>query len=285
MIHDHRPCDLGEGAFWHPMRREFFWFDIVNRKLRSTDANGPQEWDFPEMVSAMAYVAYYVVLIAGEQNIFLYALDDRTMMPICKLEADIFENRSNDGKTDRQGGFWIGTMAKDPADRKGKGAIYRLYKGEVRKLYPGIAIPNAICFAPDGKTGYFADTAEQTVWKVALDADGWPAGEREVYLNFKGTDIYPDGATIDAEGRFWNAQWGAGRVACYSPAGEYLREIKVDAPHTSCPAFGGENMDTLYVTTALQEMTPEARAAHPESGKVFAFEGVARGLEEPKFLA
>jgi sugar lactone lactonase YvrE len=74
-------------------------------------------------------------------------------------------------------------------------------------------------------------------------------------------------------------------VACYSPAGEFLREVKVDAPHTSCPAFGGENMDTLYVTTALQEMTPEARAAYPDAGKVFAFEGVAKGLEEPKFLA
>ncbi len=283
MIYDDRVAELGEGAFWHPSRREFFWFDILNGKLMSQDVSGPHEWELPEMVSAAAYVAYYVILIAGEQNIFLYGLDTREIMPICKLDKGNFDNRSNDGKTDRQGGFWIGTMGKDPANRKGKGAIYRLYKGSVRKIYPDISIPNAICFSPDGTIAYFADTMEQTVWKVALDADGWPAGEREVYLDFKGTEIYPDGATIDAAGNFWNAQWGAGRVACYSAAGEYLREVKVDAPHTSCPSFGGENMDTLFVTTALEEMTPQARAAYPNAGKVFAFEGIAKGLEEPKF--
>lgn len=285
MIYDDRRCELGEGAFWHPSRREFFWFDILNAKLLSRDVDGPKEWDFAEMVSAAAYVAYYVVLIAAEQNIFLYALDTKDLMPICKLEPGNTENRSNDGKADRQGGFWIGTMGKDPANRKGKGAIYRLYKGAVRKLYPEISIPNAICFSPDGTIAYFADTAEQTVWKVALDAEGWPVGEREVYLDFKGTDIYPDGATIDAEGNFWNAHWGLGRVACYSPAGEFLREIKVDAPNTSCPAFGGETLDTLYVTTAMEGMSLEERAAHPNSGKVFVFEGVAKGLEEPKFMA
>jgi sugar lactone lactonase YvrE len=125
----------------------------------------------------------------------------------------------------------------------------------------------------------------QLVWKVALDGDGWPAGEREVFLDFTGTEIFPDGATIDAEGNFWNAQWGAGRVACYSAAGEYLREVKVDAPHTSCPAFGGPGLTTLFVTTALQDMTEAERAAHPDAGKVFAFEGVGVGLEEPKFLS
>lgn len=282
---DSRPCELGEGALWHPERGQLLWFDILDSRLMSRKGDEALSWKFPQMVSAAAWVADDVILVAGERSLMLYALDAQEAMPLIELEADQPENRSNDGRADRQGGFWIGTMAKDGAHRKGKGAIYRLYKGEVRKLFPGISIPNAICFAPDGKTAYFADTMEQTVWQVGLDEAGWPRGEPAVFLDFKGTEIYPDGATIDAEGNFWNAQWGASRVACYSPAGEFLRAVTFDAPHTSCPAFGGPDMTTLFVTTALEEMSPEARAAHPHAGKVFAMENVAKGLAEPRFLA
>lgn len=284
MIFDDRICDLGEGILWHPSQGRPYWFDILNRKLRSVDGNGPREWDFPGMVSAMGVVGYFIAIVAAEDGIYLMSLEEGNTELLIPLEADKPENRSNDGKVDRQGGFWIGTMAKG-GDRKGKGAIYRLWKGQVRKLYDGISIPNAICFSPDGGTAYFADTMAQVVWKVALDADGWPAAEREVFLDFSGTDIFPDGATVDAEGNFWNAQWGAGRVACYAPDGTFLKEVKVDAPHTSCCAFGGPGLATLYVTTAREEMSEEDLARYPDSGKVFAFEGVGVGLDEPKFLA
>ena len=282
-IHDTRVCELGEGALWHPLRRQLFWFDILNGQLLTLNVDQPKVWKLPEMVSAAAWVAYDVLLIAGERDLFLFQLETEEILPLCELEADKPENRSNDGRADRQGGFWIGTMGKDSATRKGKGAIYRFYKGERRTLFSEISIPNAICFAPDGLTAYFADTMAQMVWKVALDADGWPVAEREVFLNFQGTDIYPDGATIDAEGRFWNAQWGSSRVACYSAAGEYLSEVKFDAPHTSCPAFGGDNLDVLFCTTALEEMSPEARAAHPHAGKTFEVVAAGKGLPEPRF--
>lgn len=285
MIFDDRICELGEGAFWHPVRQQFFWFDILNRQLLSQDSTGPRVWDFPEMVSAMAWVDDEVLLIAGAKDVFLFDLETESMRTIAPLEFTKPDNRSNDGRADRQGGFWIGTMGKDPDDRQGKGAIYRLYKGEGRKIFPEISIPNAICFAPDGTLAYFADTMEQIVWSVALDADGWPVGERSVFLDFTGTDIFPDGATVDADGNFWNAQWGGSRVACYSPTGEFLREVKFDAPHTSCPAFGGPDLTRLFCTTALEGMSPEARARSPNAGKVFSVEGVAKGLPEPRFLA
>ncbi|MCW1919307.1 SMP-30/gluconolactonase/LRE family protein [Rhodobacter sp. KR11] len=283
MIYDDRINTLGEGIIWHPSQLRPFWFDILGRKLRSVDGNGPREWDFPGMVSAMGAVGYYISIVAAEDGVYLMSLETGETELLVPIEADRPDMRSNDGKVDRQGGFWIGTMAK-AGDRQGKGAIYRLYKGDTRKIYDGVSIPNAICFAPDGRTGYFADTMAQTVWKVALDEAGWPCAEREVFLDFTGTEIYPDGATIDAAGNFWNAQWGSARVACYSAAGEFLREIKVDAPHTSCCAFGGPGMATLYVTTALEDMSPEALAQYPDAGKVFAFEGVGEGLDEPKFL-
>ncbi|MDX5350247.1 MAG: SMP-30/gluconolactonase/LRE family protein, partial [Paracoccaceae bacterium] len=184
---------------------------------------------------------------------------------------------------DRQGGFWFGTMGKSA--EKGAGAIWRWYRGEVRQLFNGISIPNSICFTPDGRAAHFSDTASGQVMKVALDAQGWPRAEAEVWLDLDRAGLNPDGAVIDAEGRFWNAQWGAGRVAAYGPDGAFLQAVETpDALQSSCPAFGGPEMSTLFVTTALEHMDAEARAKHPASGQVFAFPNVARGLPEPQVL-
>ncbi|MEO8242567.1 MAG: SMP-30/gluconolactonase/LRE family protein [bacterium] len=283
-IYDARICDLGEGPFWHPTRHQFFWFDIVGQKLLSNDRDGAKLWRFPEMVSACGWVSNDVLLIAGERDLFLFDLETEEIEVLCDLEADQPGNRSNDGRADPQGGFWIGTMGKDGATRLGKGAIYRYYKGELRKLYPHISIPNGICFTPDGSHGYFADTAQQKVWKVALDPEGWPKADPEVFLDLTGPGLEPDGAVVDADGNYCNAQWGASRVAVYSPAGDYLREIRFAAPHTSCPAFGGPDLATLFCTTALEGMSPEARAAAPDAGKTFAASGAGHGRPEPRVL-
>jgi sugar lactone lactonase YvrE len=283
-IHDPRACHLGEGAFWHPLRRQFFWFDIVNGHLLSQDRSGPRLWKFPEMVSAAGWVSEDVLLIAGERDLFLFDLETEEVQSLVALEADKPRNRSNDGRADRQGGFWIGTMAKAPAERKGAGAIYRFTKGELRLLFPGISIPNAICFSPDGTTAYFADTMARTIWSVALDENGWPTGDRQVFRDFTGTGIYPDGAVTDAAGNLWNAQWGASRVAAYAPDGTFLREVPVGAAHSSCPCFGGPDLTTLFCTTALEEMTKAAIAAAPDAGKVFVTPDVAKGLPEPQVL-
>ena len=283
-LHDPRACLLGEGAFWHPLRRQFFWCDIVNGHLLSQDRSGPRLWKFPEMVSAAGWVSEDVLLIAGERDLFLFDLETEEVESLIELEADKPHNRSNDGRADRQGGFWIGTMAKGPSEREGAGAIYRLYRGELRLMFPGISIPNAICFAPDGKLAYFADTAAQMIWQVALDEAGWPRGDRQVFVDFTATDLFPDGAVTDAAGNVWNAQWGASRVAAYAPDGSFLREIAVGAPHASCPAFGGPDLTTLFCTTALEGMTGVAIAACPDAGKVFVTEGVAKGLPEPQVL-
>ncbi len=284
MIHDSRICELGEGAFWHPTRRQFFWFDILGKRLLSQDRDGPREWRFPEMVSAAAWVDETVLLIAGERDLFLFDLDSEEIETLVELEADRRETRSNDGRADRQGGFWIGTMRKDGDKHPGQGAIYRFYRGELRLLFPGITIPNSICFAPDGKTAYFSDTVTQRIRKVALDAQGWPQGTPETFVDLSAEGLYPDGAVTDAEGNVWNAQWGAARVACYSPQGQFLRAVAMGAPQTSCPGFGGPDLTTLFCTTAREHMSPEAIAAAPLSGQTFVVPGVARGLPEPRVV-
>jgi sugar lactone lactonase YvrE len=282
MIFDDRRCELGEGPLWHPTRQQLFWFDILNQKMLSQDRDGPREWRFPEIVSAAGWVSDDVLMIAGERDLFLFDVETEEVEPVCLLEADNPRNRPNDGRADPQGGFWIGTMGKK--HEAGAGSIYRFYRGELRRLYPGITIPNATCFAPDGKSACFADTPTGKVMRVGLDAQGWPVGQPEVYLDLKTEGLNPDGAVIDAAGVMWLAQWGAARVAAYAPDGTFLRAVGFDAPHTSCPAFGGPNLTALLCTTAQEGMDTAARAAHPNSGKTFVAEGVAKGQKEHQVI-
>lgn len=282
MIFDPRPCELGEGALWHPARGQLFWFDILGQSLLSQDRDGPQRWRFPERVSAAGWVSRDVLLIAGERDLFLFDLTSEEIEPLVELEADMPQNRSNDGRADPQGGFWIGTMGKQA--QPGAGAIYRFYKGELRRLFNGISIPNAISFPPGGQVAHFADTVTGQVMRVALDAEGWPRGTPEVFIDLRAEGLNPDGAVVDAAGVLWLAQWGAGRVAAYAPDGSFVRAVSFDAPHTSCPAFGGAGGRTLFCTTALEGMDAAARSANPHAGKVFVAEDVAQGQREHQVL-
>ena len=277
MIYDSRACELGEGPLWHPLREQLFWFDILNRTLHSQT----QSWAFPEVVSAAGWISEHELLIASESGLSRFNLVTGESVQVA--QAGTSATRSNDGRADRQGGFWFGTMGKTA--QKAAGAIWRWHRGELRQLFPGITIPNSICFTPDGSAAHFSDTAAGLVMKVELDPEGWPLGKPQVWLDLDRAGLNPDGAVIDAEGRFWNAQWGAGRVAVYAPDGSFLQAIETPgAPQSSCPAFGSADLSTLFVTTALEHMDAEARARHPASGQVFAFPNVAKGLPEPQVI-
>lgn len=281
-IFDARPCSLGEGLLWHPQREQMFWFDIIGQKLLSQHKGQALQWRFPELVSAAAWVSRDVLLIAGERDLFLFDLETEEIEPLVELESGNRQTRSNDGRADPQGGFWIGTMGKNA--QAGAGAIYRFYKGELRCLFNQITISNSICFSPDGRTAHFSDTVTGRVMRVALDAEGWPKTTPETYLDFSVGGLNPDGAVVDANGNLWLAQWGSARVAAYSPQGDLLQTVSFDAPHTSCPAFGGPDLTTLFCTTALQGMTPDHRLSYPDAGKVFAATGIAKGQYEHRFI-
>ncbi len=277
-VFDDRRCELGEGVLWHPKRGQLLWFDILGRRLLSTGVDGPQEWHFAHLVSAAGWLSADEVLIASEVALFRFNLATGTRTDVVALEADTAVTRSNDGRADPYGGFWIGTMGKRA--EKGAGAIWRYYRGTLRRLYSGITIPNAISFPPGGQVAHFADTVTGRVMRVSLDADGWPRGEPEVYLDLAADGLNPDGAVCDAVGRLWLAEWGSSRVTCYAPDGTAVTTVGFDAPHTSCPAFGGDGMSTLFCTTALEGMNATARAAHPRAGMTFAAPGVAQGVAE-----
>ncbi|MDJ0827304.1 MAG: SMP-30/gluconolactonase/LRE family protein [Rhodobacter sp.] len=279
---DDRRCELGEGPLWHPVRQQLFWFDILGRRLLTREGDAARDWRFEEIVSAAGWTGRDTLLIASETRLFQFDLETGVQDTIAPLEADRPMTRSNDGRADPQGGFWIGTMGKGA--EKHAGAIYRYYRGELRRLYPDVTIPNSICFAPDGTRAYFADTFSRRIMTQPLDAEGWPDGTPQVFLDLRADGLNPDGSVTDAEGNLWNAQWGASRVAGYSPDGEFLNAFDFPARHTSCPAFGGLDLTTLYCTTAQELLSPEILAAEPLNGQTFAVETGHKGWPEPRVI-
>ncbi|MFE3836090.1 SMP-30/gluconolactonase/LRE family protein [Pseudogemmobacter sonorensis] len=281
-VHDPRPCELGEGALWHPLLRQLFWFDIEGHALLWQEAGGPRHHAFPGPVSAAGWIDEGSLLVASDRALLRLDLASGHSEDLVALEADNPLTRSNDGRADPHGGFWIGTMGR--AGEAGAGALYRYAGGELRKLRDGLTTPNALCFSPDGAWGYHADTRQRHIWRWRLDGSGWPCEAPEPFLDFMAEGLRPDGAVTDAQGNLWIAQWGAARVACHAPDGRFLRALHLPTAHGSCPCFGGADLRDLFVTTARQKLSQEQLAEQPLAGQVFRFAGVGRGRPEPRVI-
>lgn len=278
-VYDTRACELGEGAFWHPERGQLFWCDIHGQRLLSQNREGGAlEWRFGEKVSAVGWIDRDTLLIATETGLRRFDIASGEHELLVPLEAGDSDTRSNDGRADPFGGFWIGTMGKGA--QAGRGAIWRFYRGALERLYAGITIPNAICFSPDGKLAYFADTPTGRIMAQPLDAEGWPEDRPRLFLDLKPQGLNPDGAVVDADGALWNAQWGAGRVARYLPDGRLDRTVAVGGRNASCPAFGGEDLTRLFVTTAREGI----KRPDPAQGLTYAVETGIRGQPEHRVL-
>lgn len=280
-IFDRRRCELGEGAFWHPQRQQFFWFDIVSNVLLSQEGGKPLTWAFEENVSAAGWLSADELLIAGETGLQSLHLVSGKREPVAAFPQNPIL-RSNDGRADPYGGFWIGTMGK--RSEQEAGAIWRYWRGEFRMIYEGISIPNAICFDAERSLAYFSDTRLKKIWHVRLDTEGWPSDEPELFVDLTGAPHSPDGAVIDAQGNLWNAQWGGRRVACYAPDGQEIAAEYFEATRISCPAFGGTDMQSLFATSACQGMSAEAREAEPLAGMTFERKTTFRGVAEPRVI-
>ncbi|MGJ8628429.1 MAG: SMP-30/gluconolactonase/LRE family protein [Sulfitobacter sp.] len=276
---DTHQCQLGEGPLWHPTLKAFFWFDINGKTLFSRSGETVRSYAFEEHFSAAGWVDDNTLIIASETALWRFDIATGTHTPLTALEADNPVTRSNDGRADPWGGFWIGTMGRSVEPQAG--AIYRYYRGELRKVVADITISNAICFAPDRSHAYYTDTPTKQIMRVALDAaTGWPKGDPVVFIDLNADGLNPDGAVTDAAGNIWVACWGASQVVCYGPDGTALRQIDVAAVHTTCPAFGGADLRDLYVTSATQGLDNPSS----QDGMTFCIKDVAQGLPEPQVI-
>lgn len=276
-VFDNRPCKLGEGPLWHPQRQQLFWFDILSKQLLTQVDGTPHHWQFDEYVSAAGWIDINTLLLASETGLHCFDINSGDMHMLCEIEADNPVTRSNDGRADPWGGFWIGTMGKNAEPKAG--SIYRYYRGDLKQVATGITISNAICFSPDRLNAYYCDTKTTRIVKVALNPQtGWPEGEAQTYVDLSPQGLNPDGAVVDADGCLWNAQWGAGRVARYDPSGAFLSAVNVGGTQASCPAFGGADLKTLFITTARDGLNGEG------DGLTYAIQTKTQGQAEHQVI-
>ncbi len=196
-------CELGEGPFWHPLQERLFWFDILNKTLFSATAGGimADRFTFDATVSAAGVIDADNLAIAAIQGIYKLQISTDTREIITPLDPENTTTRTNDGRVNQAGGFWIGTMGLKSPGSIAAGALYQVRAGAVNKLLPDQYIPNSTCFSPDGKTAYYADTVSGIIRKVAIDPQtGLPNGSWQTFVDKGVIAGDPDGAVVDTEG-------------------------------------------------------------------------------------
>jgi sugar lactone lactonase YvrE len=271
---------LGEGPIWDPATKRLYWFDIKQSRLHWGDtATGESGfWPLPTRASAAVIRAGGGLLLATERGLEDFDLTTGELSLRWKLTAEP-GMRSNDGKIDVAGRFWWGTMDDHHGERPG--VLYRYDPdGSCTQVVGDIHIVNTVSCSPDGLSYYLADSRRGVIWAYDMDEAGNLSNRRDFARPDKGA---PDGSAVDAEGYLWNAQWGAWRIVRYAPDGSVDRIVEMPVEQPSSCAFGGPDMTTLYVTTAREDLSPDALAKQPLAGSVLAFETGVKGLVLPVF--
>ena len=279
-------CILGESPIWSVAEQALYWVDVLNPSIHRFDpATGAHDRWLVETEIGSIGLASGNRLVAGLRMGFaLYDLGSSKLEIIDDPEGHGRQNinRLNDGKVDRAGRFWCGSM-QDPG-REPVGTLYRMDTDRsVHAMADGIRVPNALCWSPDDRTMYFADTYAECIWAYNYDLATGAIENRRVFAEAGEGPGRQDGATVDSEGFVWNAHIFAGRVVRYDPHGRIEREIAVPTLQATSCAFGGRDLDILYITTASMRMSRDELAADPLAGSLFAVETGVRGLPEPRF--
>lgn len=284
---------LGEGAFWCPVEQAVYWLDIAmpSALQRFTPADGRHDrWPMPEMISAMAKRRDGTLLVASQSGLNIFDPKQPDLRGVANPEAAQPGNRSNDGAPDAKGRFWLGTMQNNlgpkaeeiPITQK-SGALWRIEPDlSASAVVTGLGITNGIAWSPDNRTLYVIDTMEQTIFAYDFNLDTGTVGNKRVFNDVKDLG-YADGSCIDAEGYLWNARWEGSAVVRIAPSGKIDAVVPIPATRVTSCAFGGPELDTLYVTTSRLGLDAETLERYPQQGGLFALKPGVKGLPRPQF--
>jgi sugar lactone lactonase YvrE len=262
---------LGEGALWSYRDEKLYWIDIEACAFHIYDPVANTD----KIFSTVAKVGTVVPLDAG--NVLLALQNGIHEMDIKTGECTLITNpisdpniRFNDGKCDSAGRLWVGTV--DRYEKKGASVLYRIDKDKTTQvMLTNVTISNGIVWSLDNRTMYYIDTPTRCVQAFDYDNRSGNISNGKIAIRINNQSGYPDGMTIDAEGKLWIALWGGGCVSRYDPnSGECICTIKVPAPNTTSCAFGGKDLKTLYITTARQSLHKDELKQYPLSGNLFS---------------
>ena len=273
---------LGEGTFWDVAGQALWWIDIFDKALfRYDPVSGEQvRFDTPEDPGCLATRAGGGLVLSMTSGFFFFDPVTKRFEAIVDPEADIAATRFNDGRTDRQGRFWSGSMVIDAAAEPRKiAALYRLDADRsCHRLLGDLGCANGLAWSPDGRTMYHSDSHTSLIRAWDFDTASGTIENCRVFTDLASMNGLADGATIDAEGCYWVTIPFQGKVLRFDPAGALMRTIQLPCDIPTCCEFGGRDLDVLYVTSAALHRTPQELADQPLAGALFAIDAGVRGL-------
>lgn len=281
-------CILGEGPVWD-FRTGILWLtDIQRSELLALDweSRDLERYALPERLGSFGLTERSGRFVCAFASGFaLHEPKNGATRWLHRTTPESSGIRMNDGRVDRQGRFWAGSMVEDENVAPARhGALYRLDRADGSapiRLIEGVSISNSVCFSPAGETLYFADSPSREIVRYDLLKDGSIANRR-VFASLA-DNANPDGSDVDAEGRVWNAEWGSGRVTAYEPDGSIFARLELPVSQATCVAFGGRELDMLFVTSAREGLSAAGLESQPHAGDVLVYRTRVRGLPAPLF--
>ena len=273
-------CELGEGPVWADGA---LWFvDIKKRKVHRCDADGGarRSWNTPEQIGFLLPAEGGGFVAGLQSGLHRFDPESGQFDLAAEVEPERPGNRLNDGVVDPSGRLWFGTM--DDGEKAPTGSFYSYRRGELRHSgLRDIAITNGPALSPDGRILYWVDTVGQTIHACDVASDG-TLGESRLFATLGPKEGFPDGPTVDAEGCVWISLYWGWEARRYSAEGELIERVAFPVSNITKIAFGGEDLRTVYATTARQGIKPDALARQPDAGALFAFEVDVPGLPSPR---
>lgn len=280
----------GESPVWVPEQQALYGVDIPAKRIWCwrADTQSTRSWALPEMVGCIAHVEDNEWVAGMETGVFRVTLNDDGTATTLLLSAASHAAptmRFNDGRCDRQGRFLAGTMFLNMGAAHAVGAVSSFNgSGENRVLLEHLIVPNGMAFSPNGATMYLSDShsSSQLIWAFDYDITTGTPSNKRVFVDMNAQPGRPDGAAVDADGCYWICGNDAGLIHRFTPAGKLDRSLAVPVKKPAMCAFGGVNLDTLFVTSIRPSGVD--LSDQPLAGGVFALNPGVRGISEPKFL-
>ncbi len=274
---------LGEGPIWHAATKSVYFVDIKGHKIHrcSEDGSVRRSYDTPLQTGFIVPLAGGGFVVGMEDGLYRFNEETGALTLLRSVEKDVPSNRFNDGFVDAQGCLWFGSM--DDGESEPSGALYRVGgSSEVRTFDRDYIITNGPAVSPDGKTLYHTDTLKKLVYAFDLLGDGSLANKR-VFVEITAGG-HPDGMAVDTLGRVWIGIFGGKRISRYAPNGEHIDDIAFPCSNITKLAFGGDDLCTVYATTAWKGLSDAQRALEPQAGGLFTFRSDTPGLAQHEFL-
>jgi len=277
-------AQLGEGPMWSADEHALWFVDIKSKHIhRFDEKTGVQKtWNTPEF-SAFIFPSSNNRFICGlKSGLYEFDPSGNQFTLRVRVDAEHKHNRLNDGYIDAKGRLWFGTM--DNTERNPTGSLYCFTDSQIKRLDTNYVVTNGPAMSPDGNTLYHIDSQQQLVYAFDVDVRGMLSNKR-VFVKIEESGEYPDGPAVDMHGNVWIAMFGGWGVRCYSPLGKLLHVIKLPVANCTKAAFGGDDLQTLYVTTAWVGLSDEQRKQQPLAGGLFRVRVDVPGLTQNKFVA